>query len=74
MVVNGPMVASELRRRRVLPRSLADSVQDVHRSTWLLGDLRSAPTDLLVLAALNLAPDPASGRRVPGAGLFPSGT
>jgi hypothetical protein len=63
MVVNGPMLASELRRRRVNPRSLADSVQGVARSTWLLGDLRSTPTDLLVLAALNLAPDPAVERR-----------
>jgi hypothetical protein len=61
MVVNGPMLASELRRRRVGPRSLADSVQGVARSTWLLGDLRSTPTDLLVLAALNLAPDPTAG-------------
>ncbi len=72
MVVNGPMLASELRRRRVGPRSLADSVQYVDRSTWLLGDLRSTPTDLLVLAALNLAPDPATRGPVPGGGLFPT--
>ncbi len=73
MGVNGPMLASELRRRRVGPRSLADSIQYVDRSTRLLGDLRSTPTDLLVLAALNLAPDPADGGRVPGPGLFPTG-
>jgi hypothetical protein len=66
MVVNGPMLASELRRRRVNPRSLADSVQGVARSTWLLGDLRETPTDLLVLAALNLAPGPmVDGRPTP---------
>ncbi len=73
MVVNGPMLASELRRRRVGPRSLADSVQYVDRSTWLLGDLRTTPTDLLVLAALNLAPDPATSGGAPGPGLFPTG-
>ena len=62
MVVNGPMLAAELRRRRVSPRSLADSVEGVARSTRLLGDLRNTPTDLLVLAALNLAPDPVRTR------------
>ncbi len=71
MVVNGPMLASELRRRRVNPRSLADSVQGVARSTWLLGDLRSTPTDLLVLAAINLAPDPDTGGRAAGPGILP---
>ena len=71
MVVNGPMLASELRRRRVNPRSLADSVQGVDRSTWLLGDLRSTPTDLLVLAAINLAPDPAYDGRSAGPGILP---
>ena len=63
MGVHGPLLAAELRRRRVNPRSLADSVQGVARSTWLLGDLRNTPTALLVLAALNLAPDPAVGGR-----------
>ncbi|MGI9034256.1 MAG: hypothetical protein ACR2HY_11420, partial [Acidimicrobiales bacterium] len=54
MVVDGTMLASELRRRRGAPRSLAASVDGVTSSTWVLGDLRSAPTDLLVLAALSL--------------------
>ncbi len=54
MVIDGTMLAAELRRRRARPRSLADSVADVTRSTWVLGDLRSAPTSLLVLAALSL--------------------
>lgn len=70
MVVNGPMLASELRRRRVNPRSLADSVQGVARSTWLLGDLRETPTDLLVLAALNLVPDPMVDGRPAPPGVF----
>lgn len=56
VVVNGPMLATELRRRRVRPRSMADAVQAVQRSTWIAGDLRAAPTALLVLAALNLTP------------------
>jgi hypothetical protein len=48
------MLASELRRRRVRPRSVADSVQVVQRQTWIAGDLKAAPTSLLVLAALTL--------------------
>jgi hypothetical protein len=54
MVVDGSMLASELRRRRVRPRSVADGVRVVQRSTWIAGDLRAAPTSLLVLAALTL--------------------
>lgn len=34
---------------------MADSVEVVSRSTWIAGDLRAAPTSLLVLAALTLA-------------------
>lgn len=60
MVVDGPMLAMELRRRRVRPRSVADGVQAVHRETWIAGDLRAAPTALLVLAALTLTPGDAS--------------
>lgn len=56
MVVDGPMLATELRRRRVRPRSVADGVQTVNRETWIAGDLRAAPTALLVLAALTLTP------------------
>lgn len=55
MVVDGPMLATELRRRRV-PRSVSDGVAVVRRSTWIAGDLRAAPTALLVLAALTLTP------------------
>jgi len=56
MVVDGPMLATELRRRRVRPRSVADGVQAVNRETWIAGDLRAAPTALLILAALTLTP------------------
>ena len=64
MFVDGSMLASELRRRRIGPRSLAESVDGIDRSTWVLGDIRSAPTSLLVLAAFSLtdAPTPASRR------------
>jgi hypothetical protein len=33
---------------------MADDVEVVQRSTWIAGDLRAAPTSLLVLAALSL--------------------
>ena len=63
MVVDGVMLASELRRRRV-PRSVAESVRVVQRQTWIAGDLRKAPTSLLVLAALTLtSAEQASGDR-----------
>ncbi|MGH9189730.1 MAG: hypothetical protein ACRD0Q_06830 [Acidimicrobiales bacterium] len=55
------MLASELRRRRVGPRSMVDALESVDRTTWVLGELRTAPTSLLVLAAMSLtsgrAPD-----------------
>jgi len=60
MVVDGPMLATELRRRRVKPRSVADGVEGVQRETWIAGDLRAAPTALLVLAALTLSTGDAS--------------
>jgi len=62
VVVDGTMLAAELRRRHARPRSLAASVADVSRSTWVLGDLRSTPTSLLVLAALSLTDRPRPGR------------
>jgi len=54
MHVNGTMLASELRRRKVGPRSMVEALDTVDRSTWVLGDLRAAPTSLLVIAALSL--------------------
>ncbi len=57
MQVNAAMLASELRRRRVGPRSMVQALHGVEHSTWVVGDLRSAPTSLLVLAALSLTSD-----------------
>ena len=54
MQVRADMLASELRRRRVGPRSMVQALYSVDHSTWVVGDLRSAPTSLLVLAALSL--------------------
>ncbi|MEA2685982.1 MAG: hypothetical protein QOE93_1177 [Actinomycetota bacterium] len=65
MQVEAAKLASELRRRRVGPRSMVDALQSVDATTWVLGDLRSAPTSLLVLAALSLTADPpAEARRL----------
>ena len=55
MQVDGAMVASELRRRRVGRRQLIAEVEAVGRSTWVPGELRAVPTGLLVLAAVTLA-------------------
>lgn len=65
MQVNGSMLATELRRRRVGPRSMVAALHGVTRSTYVMGDLRSAPTSLLVLAAMSLTSEPATTR--PGA-------
>ena len=54
MQVKASMLAEELRRRRVGPRYLVDALGCVDRSTWVLGELRTAPTSLLVLAAYSL--------------------
>jgi hypothetical protein len=37
------------------------ALDSVDRSTYVMGDLRSAPTSLLVLAAMSLTSRPASG-------------
>lgn len=63
MQVDAAMLASELRRRRVGPRSMVNALNGVEHSTWVVGDLRSAPTALLVLAALSLTSDRAQRRR-----------
>ncbi len=66
MQVNAAMLASELRRRRVRPRSMVQALDSVDHSTWVVGDLRSAPTSLLVLAALSLTTrEPGSGPEGP---------
>jgi hypothetical protein len=55
--VHAAVLASELRRRRVGARSVTSALDSVNRSTYILGELREAPTSLLVLAALNLTSD-----------------
>ena len=57
MVVDGSMLAMELRRRRARPRSLAQSIDGSRRSAYVAGDLRSAPTSLLVLAVFSIRTD-----------------
>lgn len=52
--VHSAMLASELRRRRVGASSVVSALDSVNRSTYVLGDLREAPTSLLVLAAFSL--------------------
>lgn len=37
------------------------ALDSLDASTWVVGDLRSAPTSLLVLAALSLTNDPPGG-------------
>ena len=65
MQVEAAKLASELRRRRVGPRAMVTALEGVDRSTWVVGELRSAPTSLLVLAALSLTSDPpAEARRL----------
>jgi len=52
--VHATVLASELRRRKVGSRSVTTALETVNRSTYILGELREAPTSLLVLAALSL--------------------
>lgn len=54
MQVHAALLASELRRRKVGARSVMSALDSVDRSTYILGELREAPTSLLVLAALSL--------------------
>jgi hypothetical protein len=56
--VHATVLASELRRRRVGARSVTSALEAVNRSTYIMGDLRDAPTSLLVLAALSLTTGP----------------
>jgi hypothetical protein len=56
--VHAAVLASELRRRRVGARSVMSALETVNRSTYIMGDLRDAPTSLLVLAALSLTSGP----------------
>lgn len=58
MQVHAAVLASELRRRRVDAPSVTSALESVNGSTYILGDLREAPTSLLVLAALSLTKGP----------------
>lgn len=58
MQVHAAVLASELRRRRVDAPSVTSALESVNGSTYILGDLREAPTSLLVLAALSLTNGP----------------
>ena len=71
MEVDGAMLATELRRRRVRHQGRLAALRSVRRSTWVPGDLRATPTPLLVLAAMSLTGsqhDGGGGRAAPGAG------
>ncbi len=63
MQVHATVLASELRRRRVGARSVTSALETVNRSTYIMGDLREAPTSLLVLAALSLTSSQQGGRQ-----------
>ena len=54
MQVHAAVLASELRRRKVGARNVMSALETVNRETYIMGDLRDAPTSLLVLAALSL--------------------
>ena len=54
MQVQAAVLASELRRRRVGAGAIMSALDSVNGSAYVLGDLRDAPTSLLVLAALSL--------------------
>ena len=60
MQVHAAVLASELKRRKVGARSVMSALESVNRSTYVLGDIREAPTSLLVLAALSLTATPAA--------------
>ena len=62
MQVHAALLATELRRRKVGARSVMSALETVNRSTYIMGDLRDAPTSLLVLAALSLTSEEAVRR------------
>lgn len=55
MIVESTTLAGELRRRRVGRPALLDALDRADRSTWVPGGVDTAPTSLLVLAAMSLA-------------------
>ena len=63
MQVHAAVLASELRRRKVGARSVTSALETVNRTTYIMGELREAPTSLLVLAALSLTSETAARER-----------
>jgi hypothetical protein len=61
--VQAAVLASELRRRRVGAGAIMSALDSVNGSAYVLGDLREAPTSLLVLAALSLTSGSHAPRR-----------
>ena len=55
MIVASTTLARELRRRRVGRAALLDALDKADRTTWVPGEVDTAPTSLLVLAAMSLA-------------------
>lgn len=52
--MHAAVLASELRRRRVGGAAVLTALASMDRSTYVLGNVREAPTSLLVLAAFSL--------------------
>jgi hypothetical protein len=61
--VHAAVLASELRRRRVGAPAIVSALASVNGSTYVFGDLREAPTSLLVLAAMSLTSGTTDRRR-----------
>ena len=55
VVITAPHLAAELRRRRAGRRALVEELERSEDTTWVPDDLRRAPTNLLVLAAMTLS-------------------
>ena len=54
MVVDGQVLAAELKRRRIGRSTLADRCDRSGGTTWLPGDPSTVPASVLVLAAMSL--------------------
>ncbi len=54
VVVDGQVLAAELKRRRIGRSTLADRCDRCGGTTWLPGDPSTVPASVLVLAAMSL--------------------
>jgi hypothetical protein len=54
MIVESTALACELRRRRVGRAALLEALDRCQRSAWVPGEVATAPTSLLVLAAMSV--------------------